>query len=95
MSPVTGTVFTNTDASTVTVSAFVWPLWWVYFHRSAETAGRLLADPNPDGMPYLLARAVWDEDMCAMTCATTWSSHLGDPQGVLVVDETGDLKKAP
>ena len=28
-----------------------------------------------------------------MTCATTSSTHLGDADAVLVVDETGDLKK--
>ena len=28
-----------------------------------------------------------------MTCATTWSRSLGDTDAVLVVDETGDLKK--
>ena len=28
-----------------------------------------------------------------MTCAATWRGHLGDAGGVLVVDETGFLKK--
>jgi hypothetical protein len=36
----------------------------------AEHAG----DATPDGMQYLLERAVWDTDGCAMTCAIMWWS---------------------
>ena len=36
----------------------------------AEHAG----DPSPDGLQHLLARAMWDHDGSAMTCAPTWSS---------------------
>jgi SRSO17 transposase len=55
----------------------------------AEHAG----DPNPDGMQHLLARAVWDEDKVRDDLRDYVVEHLGDPGGVLVVDETGDLKK--
>jgi SRSO17 transposase len=55
----------------------------------AEHAG----DPNPDGMQHLLARAVWDHDAVRDDVRTLVVEHLGDPQAVLVVDETGDLKK--
>jgi SRSO17 transposase len=55
----------------------------------AEHAG----DPSPDGMQHLLARAVWDEDGVRDDVRIYLAEHLGDPQAVLVVDETGDLKK--
>ena len=55
----------------------------------AEHAG----DPSPDGMQHLLARAVWDEDGVRDDVRDYLIGHLGDPGAVLVVDETGDLKK--
>jgi SRSO17 transposase len=55
----------------------------------AEHAG----DASPDGMQHLLARAVWDEDGVRDDVRADVVEHLGDPQAVLVVDETGDLKK--
>jgi SRSO17 transposase len=55
----------------------------------AEHAG----DPTPDGMQHLLARAVWDEDKVRDDLRDYVVEHLGDPEAVLVVDETGDLKK--
>jgi SRSO17 transposase len=55
----------------------------------AEHAG----EPSPDGMQHLLARAVWDEDGVRDDVRAYVVEHLGDPEAVLVVDETGDLKK--
>jgi SRSO17 transposase len=55
----------------------------------AEHAG----DTTPDGMQHLLARAVWDEDKVRDDVRAYVVEHLGDPAAVLVVDETGDLKK--
>ena len=55
----------------------------------AEHAG----DPSPDGMQHLLARAVWDHDGVRDDVRAYVVEHLGDPEAVLVVDETGDLKK--
>jgi len=55
----------------------------------AEHAG----DPTPDGLQHLLARAVWDEDGVRDDVRAYLVEHLGDPRAVLVVDETGDLKK--
>jgi SRSO17 transposase len=55
----------------------------------AEHAG----DATPDGMQHLLARAVWDEDGVRDDLRAYLVEHLGDPAAVLVVDETGDLKK--
>ena len=55
----------------------------------AEHAG----DASPDGMQHLLGRAVWDEDGVRDDVRDYVVEHLGDPGAVLVVDETGDLKK--
>jgi SRSO17 transposase len=45
------------------------------------------------GREHLLARAVWDEDGVRDDLRADVVEHLGDPEAVLVVDETGDLKK--
>jgi SRSO17 transposase len=55
----------------------------------AEHAG----DPTPDGMQHLLARAVWDHDKVRDDIRDYVVEHLGEEEAVLVVDETGDLKK--
>ena len=55
----------------------------------AEHAG----DTSPDGMQHLLGRAVWDADEVRDDVRGYVVEHLGAEQAVLVVDETGDLKK--
>ncbi len=55
----------------------------------AEHAG----DATPDGMQHLLHRAKWDADAVRDDIRTYVVEHLDDPEAVLVVDETGDLKK--
>jgi SRSO17 transposase len=55
----------------------------------AEHAG----DATPDGMQHLLARARWDADGVRDDLRSFVAEHLGDPDAVLVADETGDLKK--
>jgi SRSO17 transposase len=55
----------------------------------AEHAG----DTTPDGLQHLLAGAVWDHDGVRDDVRDYLVDHLGDPGAVLVVDETGDLKK--
>ena len=52
-----------------------------------------LGDPTPDGVQHLLARADWDADAVRDDLTRYVADHLGDPDGVLVVDETGFLKK--
>src|SRR5512132_1439136 len=51
----------------------------------AEHAGQA----TPDGLQHLLAGAVWDE----RAVRDFLVEHLAEPAAVLVVDETGDLKK--
>ena len=55
----------------------------------AEAAG----DQSPDGMQRLLNRAEWDADGVRDDLRGYVTEHLGDPDGVLIVDETGFLKK--
>lgn len=55
----------------------------------AEHAG----DASPYGMQYLLARAAWDAGAVRDDLRGYVADQLGGEQAVLVVDETGDLKK--
>ena len=55
----------------------------------AEACG----EPTPYGFQYLLSRADWDADAVRDELRTYSMQHLGDPHGVLVLDETGFLKK--
>jgi SRSO17 transposase len=55
----------------------------------AEHAG----ERSPDGMQHLLARAKWDADGVRGDVRDHVAEVLGDPVAVLVIDETGDLKK--
>jgi SRSO17 transposase len=52
-----------------------------------------VGDPTPDGVQHLLARADWDADAVRDDLMGYVHEHLGDPAAVLVVDETGFLKK--
>jgi SRSO17 transposase len=55
----------------------------------AEHAG----DSSPGGMQHLLGRARWDADGVRDDLRDYVTGQLGDPGAVLVVDETGDVKK--
>ena len=55
----------------------------------AEHAG----EATPDGMQRLLATADWNLDLVRDDLRGYVVEHLGDPGAVLVVDETGFLKK--
>jgi SRSO17 transposase len=55
----------------------------------AEQAG----DVTPDGMQHLLAAARWDAGAVRDDVRDYVVEHLGSADAVLVVDETGDVKK--
>jgi SRSO17 transposase len=55
----------------------------------AEQAG----EATPDGMQRLLNHARWDPDEVRDDLRGYVVEHLGDPGAVLVIDETGFLKK--
>ena len=56
-----------------------------------DRRARRRPQPRRDGSTC--SRAVWDEDRVRDDLRDDVVEHLGDPQAVLVVDETGDLKK--
>ncbi len=58
--------------------------WTIAEHRGQAT---------PDGLQHLLGRAKWDADAVRDDLRGYVVDHFGDPGAVLVVDETGDLKK--
>ena len=58
--------------------------WTIAEHRG---------DLTPDGLQHLLARARWDADAVRDDLRGYVIDAFGDPGAVLVVDETGDLKK--
>src|SRR3954465_5428604 len=55
----------------------------------AEAAG----DATPDGVQDFLSRMHWDADAVRDDLRAYAVEHLGDPEAVLVLDETGFLKK--
>src|SRR4051812_29680195 len=55
----------------------------------AEAAG----DASPDGVQEFLSRVRWDADAVRDDLQAYVAEHLGDPNAVLVLDETGFLKK--
>jgi SRSO17 transposase len=57
------------------------------------TIAKHAGNPSPDGMQHLLSRAVWDHDGVRDDLHDYLVEHLGDPEAVLVIDETGDRKK--
>ncbi len=58
--------------------------WTIAEHRGSVT---------PDGLQHLLARAKWDADAVRDDLRDYVVDAFGDPWAILVVDETGDLKK--
>jgi SRSO17 transposase len=58
--------------------------WWL-----AEQAG----EQTPDGMQRLLSGSGWDADGVRDDLRDYVVEHLGDPHAVLVLDETGFVKK--
>src|SRR3954469_22321517 len=65
--------------------------------RNCWTIAEHAGEHDPRGMQRLLSQAVWNEDKVRDDLRDYVSEHLGAPddrQGaVLVVDETGDVKK--
>src|SRR6201988_3801919 len=58
--------------------------WTIAEHRG---------DASPDGLQHLLARAQWDADGVRDDLREYVIDAFGAPGAILVVDETGDVKK--
>ncbi|SFU73751.1 IS701 family transposase [Halomonas korlensis] len=52
-----------------------------------------LGDATPDGVQYLLERARWDPEAVRDVLRQWITEYLGSPDGVLILDETGFIKK--
>jgi SRSO17 transposase len=61
--------------------------------KNSWQVAEVCGESTPYGFQYLLSRADWDADAVRDELRTYSRQHLGDPHGVLVLDETGVLKK--
>jgi SRSO17 transposase len=61
--------------------------------KNCWTIAEHVGDRSPDGLQHLLAEACWDHDGVRDDLRDYVVAGLGDQNAVLVVDETGDLKK--
>jgi SRSO17 transposase len=79
------------------VAAFLTGLLAELPRRNCWTIAEHAGEHDPRGMQRLLSQAVWDEDGVRDDLRDYVSEHLGDGAdghgAVLVVDETGDVKK--
>jgi SRSO17 transposase len=57
------------------------------------TISEHIGDASPDGLQHLLAKAAWDHDGVRGDLRDYVVEHLGAEAAMLVVDETGDVKK--
>ncbi|CAM5353285.1 IS701 family transposase [Streptomyces olivaceoviridis] len=61
--------------------------------KNCWTIAEHTGDATPDGLQHLLGRAKWEADLVRDDLRAFVLEHLADDQAVLVMDETGDLKK--
>jgi hypothetical protein len=61
--------------------------------RNGWTLAQAAGESSPEGMQRLLNRAVWDEAGVREDLRAYVACHLGSGDGVLVFDETGDIKQ--
>jgi len=61
--------------------------------KNCWTIAEERGDVTPYGLQHMLSRASWDHDAVAADVRDYVSTAFADPDAVLVVDETGDLKK--
>ena len=61
--------------------------------KNCWTLAERCGHASPDRMQHLLSRAKWDADGVRDDLRSYVVDHLGDDDGILIVDETGDLKK--
>jgi SRSO17 transposase len=61
--------------------------------KNSWTLSERAGDATPDGMQRLLSTTEWDPDLVRDDLQRYVVAQLGDPDGVLILDETGFLKK--
>jgi SRSO17 transposase len=75
------------------VAAYVRGLLAPVERKNSWTLAERAGEASPDGMQRLLMSADWDADLVRDDLREYVVDYLGDPEGLLVVDETGFLKK--
>ena len=75
------------------VMAYLRGLLSVTERKNGWQLAELAGEATPDGMQRLLNTAHWDADQVRDDLQEYILTHLTDPEAVLVVDETGFLKK--
>ncbi|MFV0451989.1 MAG: IS701 family transposase [Propioniciclava sp.] len=61
--------------------------------KNCWTIAQQRGEVTPHGLQHMLSRASWDEEAVAGDVRDYVTTAFIDPEAVLVVDETGDLKK--
>jgi SRSO17 transposase len=61
--------------------------------KNAWQVAEQIGDADPYGVQYLMGRSEWDPDAVRDDLRTYVVESLGDPDAVLILDETGFLKK--
>jgi len=61
--------------------------------KNSWTLSEQAGDATPNGMQRLLSTTDWDPDLVCDDLQRYVVAHLGDSGGVLIIDETGFLKK--
>ena len=61
--------------------------------KNAWQVAEQIGDGDPYGVQYLMGRADWDPDAARDDLRAYVVEALGDPEAVLILDETGFLKK--
>jgi SRSO17 transposase len=74
-------------------SAYLQGLLSAAERKNSWQLAEVCGEATPYGFQYLLNRADWDADAVRDELCRYVIQHLGDPNGVLVLDETGFLKK--
>jgi SRSO17 transposase len=61
--------------------------------KNAWQVAEQIGDADPYGVQYLMGRSEWDPDAVRDDLRDYVVESLGDPEAVLILDETGFLKK--
>jgi SRSO17 transposase len=84
--------FSRADVKTH-VGAYIKGLLSPVERKNGWQLAEVVGDATPYALQHLLGRARWDADAVRDDLRDYVREHLGDPRGVLVIDETGFIKK--
>jgi SRSO17 transposase len=62
--------------------------------RNCWTIAEAIGHRRPCRLHHFLSRAVWDQELMLDIAAARAAARLGDGDGVLIIDETGDAKSS-